>query len=152
MGWLFWDKKVRRFAVSGFIFKKKNIAFQREVVDAGTAVGMQDLADDWIVAWQDRNKQWLMPLLCFIVPASMSTLVGDSYWRGLFIAGTLRYVMVLHSTWFVNSFAHWYGDRPYNPNINPAENFFVTLCTGGEGWHNYHHTVKKKEKRKIVFV
>lgn len=40
--------------------------------------------------------------------------------------------MVLLSSLFkicFNNFRH----------IIPAENRFVTLCTLGEGWHNYHH-------------
>jgi len=25
-------------------------------------------------------------------------------------------------------------------NIKPVETYFVSFVTGGEGWHNYHHT------------
>jgi stearoyl-CoA desaturase (Delta-9 desaturase) len=123
------------FAHMGWLFVEKN----RLVMEAGQQVGMKDLQEDWIVMWQENNKQWLMPLMCFMVPSCMAMLVGDSYLRGLFICGALRYVLVLHSTWCVNSLAHWYGARPY-ADINPAENWFVTAITGGEGWHNWHHT------------
>ena len=50
----------------------------------------------------------------------------------------LRYVTSLHVTWFVNSAAHMFGDRPYKP-IKPVENIWVSLTTYGEGYHNYHH-------------
>lgn len=30
--------------------------------------------------------------------------------------------------------------RPYDKNINPAENMLVTIGAIGEGFHNYHHT------------
>ena len=30
--------------------------------------------------------------------------------------------------------------RPYDKNINPAENVAVTIGAIGEGFHNYHHT------------
>ena len=40
----------------------------------------------------------------------------------------------------VNSAAHLYGSHPYDVNIFPAENKFVSLMTNGEGFHNYHHT------------
>jgi len=33
----------------------------------------------------------------------------------------------------------WWGDRPYDPHQNPAENVFVSLGALGEGWHNWHH-------------
>ena len=52
-----------------------------------------------------------------------------------------------------------YGDRPYNFEIQPSENLFVSLITFGEGWHNFHHTYPKdyrasekyKNKRLIDF-
>ena len=33
-----------------------------------------------------------------------------------------------------------WGNRPYDRNINPAENMFVTVGAMGEGYHNYHHS------------
>lgn len=30
--------------------------------------------------------------------------------------------------------------KPYDKNINPAENMLVSLGAIGEGFHNYHHT------------
>lgn len=55
------------------------------------------------------------------------------------VAGFVRYVWVLHCTWLVNSAAHLWGARPYDPKSNPAENFFVAIASIGEGWHNWHH-------------
>ena len=46
---------------------------------------------------------------------------------------------LLHCTWCVNSVAHLWGERPYDPAINPAEHWGVTLLAIGEGWHNWHH-------------
>ena len=51
----------------------------------------------------------------------------------------MRYVWLLHCTWAVNSAAHLWGERPYDPNSNPAENWVVTILAIGEGWHNWHH-------------
>ena len=42
--------------------------------------------------------------------------------------------------WFVNSAAHIFGDRPYNKEIQPRENWWVAITGMGEGFHNYHHT------------
>lgn len=55
------------------------------------------------------------------------------------MAGALRYCLVLHFTWLVNSAAHLYGDHPYDPTIWPAENPLVSVAAIGEGWHNWHH-------------
>ena len=58
---------------------------------------------------------------------------------GYFVCGLLRYVYVLHCTWLVNSAAHLWGSRPYDPQSNPSENGFVSVAAIGEGWHNWHH-------------
>merc|ERR1712146_588884 len=58
---------------------------------------------------------------------------------GFFVPGAVRYVWVLHMTWLVNSAAHLWGERPYDPKSNPAENPFVSIAAIGEGWHNWHH-------------
>ncbi|KAI3476944.1 hypothetical protein L1887_61441 [Cichorium endivia] len=42
------------------------------------------------------------------------------------------YIGILHSTWFVNSAAHLFGDRPYNKKIQPRNNFFVNMVAMGE--------------------
>ena len=51
----------------------------------------------------------------------------------------MRYCIVLHFTWLVNSAAHLYGNRPYDPGLNPSENPIVSIASLGEGWHNWHH-------------
>lgn len=65
---------------------------------------------------------------------------GESLWISYFTSFALRYVFTLNMTWFVNSLAHIWGTRPYDKNINPAQNMLVTMGTGGEGYHNFHHT------------
>ena len=68
-----------------------------------------------------------------------SQLWGETGVNGFFVPGVLRYVWVLHCTWFVNSAAHLWGERPYDPDSNPAENPMVSILAIGEGWHNWHH-------------
>ncbi len=64
---------------------------------------------------------------------------GDNFWNGYWVAGAMRCVFVWHNTWLVNSAAHLWGDRPYDPHSNPAENPAVSFLAMGEGWHNWHH-------------
>ena len=52
----------------------------------------------------------------------------------------LRYTLVLHSAWFVNSTAHMFGAQPYNKNQQARENYWVSYGAIGEGYHNYHHS------------
>jgi stearoyl-CoA desaturase (delta-9 desaturase) len=59
---------------------------------------------------------------------------------GAFImAICLRIVLVLHSTFCVNSFAHTFGTKPYAPEQSARDNWLGALLTNGEGFHNFHH-------------
>lgn len=108
----------------------------------------------------------LVIMSCFVLPTFLPALLwGESAWTSFFVAGCLRYCLLLNCTWFVNSAAHMWGEsygrlyasrtvakqmyitrlcivgmRPYDKNINPAENLLVTIGAIGEGFHNYHHT------------
>ena len=58
---------------------------------------------------------------------------SESIWNSFLMTYVGRYILTLHSTWFVNSAAHLFGDRPYRPHIAPAENPWVSWITFGEG-------------------
>lgn len=58
-------------------------------------------------------------------------------WLGYGFA--LRIVVVLHSTWLVNSVGHRWGYRNYETTDNSRNNAAVALVSLGEGWHNNHH-------------
>lgn len=51
----------------------------------------------------------------------------------------VRTVWVWHITWSVNSIGHIFGYRNYETSDDSRNNWFVTLLTAGEGWHNNHH-------------
>jgi len=58
----------------------------------------------------------------------------------LFLWGVVvRTVFVWHITWAVNSLTHLFGYRNFDTPDGSRNNWFVTLLTGGEGWHNNHH-------------
>ena len=79
-------------------------------------------------------------LFNIVLPTSIPLLWQESAWNAYFVCFALRYAVGLNITWTVNSVAHIWGNRPYDKNINPAENMFVSIGTMGEGYHNYHHT------------
>ena len=71
-------------------------------------------------------------LMCFFIPMFVPWyLWGETLWVGYFISALLRYTLVLNATWLVNSAAHLWGNRPYDHNINPRENKFVTFSAIG---------------------
>lgn len=124
------------FAHVGWLFLKKD----KRVAEAGKRVNMDDLRADGFVMFQKKfdpawNFAW-----CFIFPALVAQRCwGETFWNGFFVPGAFRYIWVLHCTWLVNSAAHLWGERPYDPNSNPAENRLVAIAAIGEGWHNWHH-------------
>jgi len=48
-------------------------------------------------------------------------------------------VFVHHSTFFVNSLAHWAGDATYTDGHTARNSWITALVTLGEGYHNFHH-------------
>lgn len=124
------------FAHMGWLYVKKH----KRVVEAGRDLNFDDLKADPVVTFQRRLDPWWALYCCFVMPAQVASYFwSENFWTAFFVAGALRYCIVLHFTWFVNSAAHMYGDHPYDPLSYPAENPIVSLCAVGEGWHNYHH-------------
>ena len=112
-----------------------------KVIEAGKKLDMSDLDKDPVVSFQKYLDPWFSQFMCFVFPSIIPFhMWNESILASYLVSGCLRYCLVLHATWLVNSAAHLYGSHPYNPNINPAENRFVALVSGGEGWHNWHHT------------
>lgn len=52
----------------------------------------------------------------------------------------LRMFLLHHFTWFINSLAHMWGEKPFSQEQTAVDNYFLSLLTFGEGYHNYHHT------------
>ena len=54
---------------------------------------------------------------------------------GFFISTTVLF----HGTQTINSLAHIYGRRRFDTTDHSKNNFWLSLITLGEGWHNNHH-------------
>ena len=111
------------------------------MAEAGRKLDLSDVEQDPVVAFQRALDPYFSIFMCFIFPTLVSYYAWEeSIVSSYLVAGCLRYCLVLHGTWLVNSAAHLYGSHPYDESINPAENKFVAFCAVGEGWHNWHHT------------
>ena len=119
----------------GWLFFKKN----QQLRDAASKIDMSDIEQDSLVMFQKRNYTVVSNLFCFVLPTIYGYCVWDSWWIGYFYFGVLRWILLLHSTWCVNSVAHLWGTTPYNPKLSARQNTFTSLVAVGEGWHNYHH-------------
>lgn len=111
-----------------------------QVLIKGRNIDVSDLKDDPVVMFQDR---FYLPL-CLLFSVFIPTFVPWYFWEEslltsyCFLFG-FRYITSLHCTWFVNSVAHLWGDRPYDKESKTADNSFVCYAALGEGYHNYHH-------------
>jgi len=124
------------FAHMGWLFVKKH----PDVVKVGRDLDFSDLKEDSCVMFQKKLDPWFTLYMCYVFPAQVAShFWGEEFWSAFFVAGGVRYCIVLHFTWLVNSAAHLYGDHPYDVISYPAENPFVSFCSIGEGWHNWHH-------------
>ena len=97
-----------------------------------------DLLKNPIVQWQNRWYKVLVIVGGFGLPTLIGALFGDAL-AGLLWGGFLRLVVVHHTTFFVNSLAHYVGKPRYNAEVSARDNWAVALLTLGEGYHSFHH-------------
>ena len=119
----------------GWLLYKKS----PQLRDAVKKIDMSDIEKDSIVMFQHKNYMALSNLFCFILPTFYGYFFWNSWWIGYFYFGVLRWILLLHATWCVNSVAHMWGTKPYNPRLSSRQNMFTSIVAVGEGWHNYHH-------------
>lgn len=125
------------FAHIGWLLVRKHPA----VMEKGKKLDLTDVLADPVVRFQRRHYKISVLVMCFLIPTLVPWYFwGESLWNAYFLASILRYTVSLNVTWLVNSAAHMYGNKPYDKNINPRENRFVTFGAIGEGFHNFHHT------------
>jgi stearoyl-CoA desaturase (delta-9 desaturase) len=77
----------------------------------------------------------------YLVPIILSAvlLYAIGGWGAVLWGVFVRVVVGWHTTWFVNSLAHYSGKRPFETKDDSTNNWFVAWLTFGEGWHNNHH-------------
>ncbi|XP_068736827.1 stearoyl-CoA desaturase 5-like isoform X2 [Montipora capricornis] len=125
------------FAHVGWLLVKKH----PNVIKKGQQLELSDLYADEVVMFQRRHYKLLITLFNVIIPAIVPGYFwNESLLNAFMICYAFRYAFTLNATWCVNSFAHLWGSKPYDKNINPSQNFSVVIATGGEGFHNFHHT------------
>jgi len=100
--------------------------------------GVADLEKDPLIRWQHRHH-FLIGGLVTLLPPLLVGLYRHNVAGYLIIAVLLRIVVTHHTTFFINSAAHFFGTRPYTDANTARDNAFLAPFTYGEGYHNYHH-------------
>lgn len=102
-------------------------------------VDLSDLKNDPIVQWQHRCYFSLMLIFAFFVPTLVPALLWSDLVGGFCIAACLRLTVAHHSTFCINSIAHYLGEQPYDDRLTPRDHLLSAILTMGEGYHNFHH-------------
>ncbi|MFZ9583826.1 MAG: fatty acid desaturase [Pseudohongiellaceae bacterium] len=100
---------------------------------------VKDLLKDRVLVWQRQHYLALLLAMNVGLPLLLGWINGD-VWGSLLLLGFLRLVVSQHFTYLINSAAHLWGKRTYDPHQTARDNWFIALFTFGEGYHNYHHT------------
>ena len=83
------------------------------------------------------------PFLLVISNVAMTFFLGwllNDYLGAFILSWWTRLFLLHHFTWFINSLAHTWGDKPFSEEQSAVDNYVISLLTFGEGYHNYHHT------------
>jgi stearoyl-CoA desaturase (delta-9 desaturase) len=97
-----------------------------------------DLKKDPLLVFQHRYYVPLTLAANFGLPLIAGFVFRD-VWGMLILAGVLRLVWSHHVTFFINSLAHMWGNRPYTDDNSARDNPVLAVVTYGEGYHNFHH-------------
>lgn len=97
-----------------------------------------DLKANPIVMWQHKWNKVILIVGGFGLPTLIGAAFGDPI-AGLLWGGFTRLVVIHHTTFFVNSLAHYLGQPLYNAEASARDNWLVAMFTLGEGYHSFHH-------------
>ncbi|MBK9071774.1 MAG: fatty acid desaturase [Myxococcales bacterium] len=108
---------------------------QRQPLDMHT---INDLKRSRLLAWQHRHYVAAFLGSSLLACVVLGAISGD--WLGAFYMGFLvRLFISHHATFCINSLAHSWGTRPFDPAQSATNSHFCSFLTFGEGQHNYHH-------------
>ncbi|KAF9492039.1 hypothetical protein BDN71DRAFT_1397413 [Pleurotus eryngii] len=100
---------------------------------------IKDLSKDDVVKWQLRWYLTLTLAMGFALPTVVPWLAWGDAKGGYVYAAMMRLVFVHHSTFCVNSLAHWLGAASFDDKHTPRDHLITALVSIGEGYHNFHH-------------
>ncbi|MBO8215208.1 acyl-CoA desaturase [Acinetobacter nosocomialis] len=121
----------------GWFLNEQNFATRKKVIK------------DWLkypeLIWLDRFSLPVVILTALAIYGLGSWLaqrfpaLGTNGLQLLVWGFVISTVLLTHATLCINSLAHRYGSREFNTADDSRNNFFLSLITLGEGWHNNHH-------------
>ncbi len=100
---------------------------------------VSDLNRRKILIFQHKYYVWCM------LATNISTFLAvgwyfNDYLGAFMFSWWVRLFFLHHTTWCINSLAHYWGTKNYSQEHSAVDNYLISLLTYGEGYHNYHHT------------
>ncbi len=99
---------------------------------------VKDLLKSRLIKHQHEHYQFWALTSGILIPLLLGAWTGHLLGALIFAVG-LRLFLVFNSAFFINSFAHTFGSRPYDPFVSARDHWLGAILTNGEGYHNYHH-------------
>ena len=99
---------------------------------------VRDLQKDRMVMHQHEHYTLWSVVAGVLTPLLIGGFTG--HWVGaLVLCVALRLTLVQHSAFFINSFAHTFGQKNYDLDSSAKDHWLGAVLTNGEGYHNFHH-------------
>lgn len=114
-----------------WMFKNENPMDKKQIT--------ADLARNPLINFQHKHYVLLMVAVNLFTTALVWLATGDLFGAFIF-SWVLRQFLSHHTTWFINSLAHYWGHQNYSTEHTAVDNYIMCFLTFGEGYHNYHHT------------
>ncbi|KAF7419408.1 hypothetical protein PC9H_001998 [Pleurotus ostreatus] len=103
------------------------------------SVDASDLRNDTLLQWQHTWYMFLAAFFGYLLPTLVPGIGWGDWLGGFCFSGMLRLTIAHHSTFCINSVAHYLGSTPYDDALTPRDHFLSAILTMGEGYHNFHH-------------
>ena len=100
---------------------------------------VSDLMCNKMIVFQHKHYVFCMVASNALMTLLVGWLLGD-YLGAFLFAWWVRLFCLHHTTWCINSLAHYWGTKFYSQEHSAVDNYLISLLTYGEGYHNYHHT------------
>ncbi|MFW6202446.1 MAG: acyl-CoA desaturase [Gemmatimonadota bacterium] len=68
-------------------------------------------------------------------------------WPGLVVGFVWSTILLYHGSFSINSLAHVHGKQRYLTGDDSRNNWWLSLITMGEGWHNNHHAYQSATRQ-----
>ncbi len=101
---------------------------------------VQDLMAYPELRWLNRYHHVpgiILGALCFLLAG----------WSGLVVGFVWSTVLLYHGSFSINSLAHVHGKQRYVTGDDSRNNWWLSIITMGEGWHNNHHVYQSSTRQ-----